>query len=650
MLSSSKNNQSGNQGIIKRYFLLFVFFFSIVNVGGQRIPWQGKVSGVESFELFDTVDTEPIQNWYCVGNSPEGMIYIGGMDHKQNSILYEFNPDINELSYAGDAKSAAKAANNLEVGETFEKFHCIPTYLDGKMYVASMDYSSFDDGYKNRRGFHWFSYNPSTKEMIDVTASSAGNTSGVAAAHAQATGIFADTSLHMLYALGLPTGHLYSYSNVKNEVKDYGPPPFDFPDEYPAISVFGWTGDDGKAYFSYQGGLDSMYSYVYYLDPETETYGIRKDWIIQGDFWLKDPENPSNHNFGPKRFTMGAWTKNREKCYVTNRLGNIHEFSNNGPEWRYVGKASFPFPFDQSTFVTRSMTLSKDEKKIYFINDHWDDTCPGFFILEYDIEKDTTLIKAKLSQLDSRLSYGNGPLWHGGTNVWDDYGYFYFVSFAWNEGNVICTRINPDKIPEVNTALPAFRNELDTIYLTTGEVLNLPYNEFIANLDGIYEGIPVSVKTDIDDLLIVTGQTNQNLRFYVKNNYTGSTPIKLYLGQKGRMIDSTEILVIVEPSGTTPVSNIYLDNNNRANKWKMEIYPNPANEWIKLQFESLPNLDVQLNVHIFNSTGRMLTSQIVYMENKYRSENIMTVDLPKGLYLVVVSSGDYRVSRKVLLE
>ena len=66
---------------------------------------------IESYSLFDTPNgLQPLQCWYGVGQSPDGMVYVAGSDHVTNSALYQFNPRTKLLKFCGDAVSAAQAA------------------------------------------------------------------------------------------------------------------------------------------------------------------------------------------------------------------------------------------------------------------------------------------------------------------------------------------------------------------------------------------------------------------------------------------------------------------------------------------------------------------------------------------------------------
>ena len=71
---------------------------------------------------------KPTQSWHATGSSPEGDIYVAGMDHLTNSALYRLAPNQATLRYVGDARSASEAANNWQLTETAQKFHTRPLW------------------------------------------------------------------------------------------------------------------------------------------------------------------------------------------------------------------------------------------------------------------------------------------------------------------------------------------------------------------------------------------------------------------------------------------------------------------------------------------------------------------------------------------
>jgi hypothetical protein len=100
----------------------------------------------------------PLDDWMAnssvaTASSPEGDIYVAGMDHVSNAALYRLKWRERALQYVGDARSASEQAANWTAGETAEKFHTRPLWQRGKIYVGTMDRSTLDDDYLTRADF-----------------------------------------------------------------------------------------------------------------------------------------------------------------------------------------------------------------------------------------------------------------------------------------------------------------------------------------------------------------------------------------------------------------------------------------------------------------------------------------------------------------
>lgn len=589
-------------------FVLHILFGSTMY--SQEVVWPGALDGVESFQLFDTPNgLKPMQCWYSISSLPDGMIYLSGSDHSTNSALYKFDPVNKILTLCGDAKSAAEAANNLHSGETFEKFHCQPTWLNGKVYVASMDYSKFDDGYLNKYGFHWFVYDTETETFTDLSAN---ETNGVAAEHCQVLNITADTVRNVIYAVGLPTAHLYRLDPVTGLTTDLGRPPFDFPDDFPAISVFPWIGKDGKVYFSLDGGDEAIYDHIYYYDPETG-YGEMKDWKIYN--------NTSQGLEETKRIKMGAWTANREECYVTNNYGDIHLFHNeDNPSWEYIGSVEFGTPYNDGTFYSRTMHLSKDESCLYFVNDVKGENFPGFFLIEFNLESKKSRRVVKLEELDPILEYTADLKWHGGINVWDEEGYFYFVSFGWNKENIYCTRINPDLLPHLNDHTPPSMPE--NLVLTA-----LSETSYLLSWEASTDDINVAGYNVYEESALLTSQTS------LSYNILGLDPELNYTFSVSAYDDSgnESDLASVQIEATTEVVS-------NAEKQTI-IYSAGKDVYIHSQSES------PVRYNIIDISGRILQSgEIHYGDNR------LIVNSGTGIYIVNIISIEGVKTQKIYIQ
>ena len=82
---------------------------------------KGKTDGIWYWTLPNTPNgLRPVQKWSGAGSTPDGEIFVAGMDHVRNSALYRLRDQV--LRYVGDARSASQAANNWKPGEVVEKF------------------------------------------------------------------------------------------------------------------------------------------------------------------------------------------------------------------------------------------------------------------------------------------------------------------------------------------------------------------------------------------------------------------------------------------------------------------------------------------------------------------------------------------------
>ena len=130
-----------------RTLLLFVIgcfgAVPMLSMAAEVASVPGRLDGTWSWPLPATPNgLRPIQSWHATGSAPNGDIYVGGMDHRTNSALYRLKAGTDKFTYVGDARSASVSAGNWKPDETAEKFYTRPTWHRGKVYVATMDYST----------------------------------------------------------------------------------------------------------------------------------------------------------------------------------------------------------------------------------------------------------------------------------------------------------------------------------------------------------------------------------------------------------------------------------------------------------------------------------------------------------------------------
>jgi hypothetical protein len=106
-------------------------------------------------------------------------------------------------------------------------------------------------------------------------------------------------------------------------------------------------------------------------------------------------------------------------------------------------------------------------------------------------------------------------------------------------------------------------------------------------------------------------------------------------------------LVIFEAGTTTPnasntTSSVSIDDVTKLNA---TIYPNPANELVKLNFEGFSG---QSQLHIFDVAGRMMIQKNI--NEGIQLVSINTQELPNGTYLIRLGSKHNRVYRKLIVQ
>lgn len=364
----------------------------------------------------------PTESWHSLGSAPDGSIFVAGMDHTTNSALYVLGPDGKEFSIAGDARTASEKVSNWLVGETVQKFHTRPTWHAGKIYVASLDYSALDSGYKSRRGFHWYGYDIANKTFTDMSADEPGGVGGSAGG---VVTIAADPRSNRLYGASLPLGEILCHDLARGETINLGRPQ-DYDQAYVYAGRVMWIDSRGHLYFTAGnpswGRYDSkIYGHVRYYDPGENKFIDRKDWQLQE----------------PRAIETCQWTEDRKHCFLADDLGRIYRFDDQEPSWSYLGQLQVNL--DQ--YWTWVFHVSKDARVAYLITSgpHHDERARSLY--RFDLETGRTRLLCGLHELSPTFKSRN---FHTGYDGWDQKGRFYFASFSNQSKERVCvSQIDP---------------------------------------------------------------------------------------------------------------------------------------------------------------------------------------------------------------
>jgi hypothetical protein len=423
----------------------------------------GKIAGVNIWQLPNSPDGDsPDQCWLAVGSDANGEIYISGHDHRTNSMLYRMYQSDNTVRWIGDARTASEAANNWDNGETAEKFHTRPIHHDGQVYVATLDKSGMDDGFRTTRGFHWYSYKISQNRFYDLSAT---ETNGVGAETLQLATIQIDSENNLLYGMSIPENKLVRYDIAEGTTTVLGNP--DQWTGYFYTNRFMWVDSRGRVYITggssrdqwNRGESSDVFDHVWYYDPVTG-FGELPEFELQG----------------PNSMEVGQWDREHKNLYTSDDQGNIYRFNDAAVSWTFLGRPNFP-----SSLKTWIFQLSADEEKIYI---GLSDGAQPNAIYEYDIAAGSSYELLKMTDLDDDAA---AEAFITGYDSWDSRGSFYIASFSmYDNNNVFMLGINPVEI-KLEKGLITERIEVTAAMEDGGNIRVSRSGSTTASLDVLYE-------------------------------------------------------------------------------------------------------------------------------------------------------------------
>jgi sugar lactone lactonase YvrE len=395
--------------------------------GGRNSGVSGAFDGVWLWTLPDTPNgLRPSQSWHATASSPGGDIYVAGMDHRTNAALYRLDWRKGELRLVGDARSASEAVGNWKPGETAQKFHTRPLWHRGKIYVATMNRSTLDDGYLGERGFHWYAYDPIEDKFSDLSVS---EPQGTAVEHGNVVTLASDPVRNIIYAAGVPTGEIFRYDVSQRRTIRLGRPDA-YDQRYVYTGRVMWVDSRGRLYFTASNSNSpSAFKHVYYYDPELG-FGERKDWQLEAVQALE----------------TGQCIPERRECIFADDKGHIYRFNDDGPSWSYAGQIET----NQRGYVW-VFDVSADSDRVYAGTSPTSHDDPSLLV-EFDLRTAKTEILCTVAELDPAL---RGLNIHTGYNAWDPENRFYFASFNGQPDQpVILTRVD---VRRLKTALKRAR-------------------------------------------------------------------------------------------------------------------------------------------------------------------------------------------------
>jgi hypothetical protein len=387
--------------------------------------WAGTLDGTWLWRLPDTPNgLHPTQSWHATGSASDGSIYVGGMDHRTNAALYRIQTRSGTLRYVGDARSASEAAHNWLPGETAQKFHTRPLWHRGKIYVATMDRSDLDAGYLERRGFHWYAYEPGRGSLTDLSASEPG---GSAVPHGSLVTLASDPVRNVIYGAGVPTGAIYRYDVATGRTQDLGRPA-SYKQPYVYTGRVMWVDARGRLYFTASNWDEpAAHDHVHYYDPKTG-FGEEKDWRLKGGMALETGQCMEG----------GKW------CVFGDDRGHVYRFDQDAHTWTYLGQVETGKKSGWDGVEFWLFAASPDGKGAYLATSTSPTPSEDTALYEFDFASGQTHRLCALADLDPALEHSHV---HTGYDAWDLDGRFYFASFGYSDDrSVLVTQVDPSRL------------------------------------------------------------------------------------------------------------------------------------------------------------------------------------------------------------
>ncbi|MGB0930059.1 MAG: T9SS type A sorting domain-containing protein [Chitinophagales bacterium] len=203
--------------------------------------------------------------------------------------------------------------------------------------------------------------------------------------------------------------------------------------------------------------------------------------------------------------------------------------------------------------------------------------------------------------------------------------------FDWNNGanTGIVTQLSPATYQVVVTDANGCTTEEDV----TVEELILPVLDLGEDI----------VMNEGETVLLEVGDL-ENVTYFWSNGESSSSILVTESGLYSLTIITADGCEIMDEVMVTFVTDIAAIEG--LNEWI--LYPNPANDFVSLQFDLQRN--IAATVEILDMAGRQLFSENLQLSGTNKQFSIDTKDFPIGVYLVVLKGDNGMVTRKLVVE
>ncbi|HEX6892293.1 MAG TPA: T9SS type A sorting domain-containing protein, partial [Chryseolinea sp.] len=182
--------------------------------------------------------------------------------------------------------------------------------------------------------------------------------------------------------------------------------------------------------------------------------------------------------------------------------------------------------------------------------------------------------------------------------------------------------------------IPGNSNASLTILL--GDIYgNLPseYDLYVYNKNLVLIGSSATTATEA----VTVNARGKNLRFYIKVVSENGTYVPQCYPLVAEISESSRPTV----SASAPINEVHEE------KSKALLYPNPASEFVYLNFNS-PKEGL-INIQIVNSIGQLVKQIPVNAINGHNQFKIQVADIRPGMYILRIKKGDLILTRKFVI-
>jgi hypothetical protein len=291
--------------------------------------------------------------WNGMGMDDQGRVYIGFTstrdDGREDFAVFRYDPASGERLFLGTFLDIAKAAGNLQAGESIPKGHTRMIFLNGKMYMASQSFHDLKqeiDSLPTYRGSHLFTYDIQTGAWDDLAARMPG---GVITQHEGIIALNIIPNEHLLVGLAHPSSDLVLFDYTTNQLVKVAPGiPWKLGNPLSREIIV----TPGGHIYTYRGTEDAS--------QRNEKHTV----------WVYDIHTGEMKDTGFE-VTNGFWnnqtqTRDGNKIYISTVNGELYGFDVASETFTDLGY-ELPKTDPRMISYTYTVTLSPDEKYVYYV-------------------------------------------------------------------------------------------------------------------------------------------------------------------------------------------------------------------------------------------------------------------------------------------